>query len=227
MNLGKVWNRGQILEKIQGKAEIKQSCDREVFRMKAHLKTMEEEIVILQNRMQEQRQTAKNWSERLEQEQPELLKRISELEHAEKEFRYLQKEIRQNGNRSNLRDNELQQGTPGLLSSDHREAEEEAEKHCQEVREILEAFVVQLKLLKKLQEEEASAQCALEEKSRYYQKISRVYDSVFTDFIAEQAGILASKLKEGEPCPVCGSKEHPSKCSLSAQAPTQLEVETG
>ena len=219
----KAWNRGQILEKIQGKAEIKQSCDREVFRMKAHLKTMEEEIVILQNRMQEQRQTAKNWSERLEKEQPELLKRISELEHTEKEFQYLQKEIRQNGSRSVLRDLELQQEIPDYYHL-LRKAEEEA-KHCQEVREDLEAFAAELKTLKKLQEQEAEAQKVLEEKSRCYRRISSVYDSVFTDFIAEQAGILASKLKEGEPCPVCGSKEHPSKCSLSAQAPTQLEVE--
>lgn len=44
-------------------------------------------------------------------------------------------------------------------------------------------------------------------------------------FNLEQAGILAETLKEGEPCPVCGSTAHPKLASKSSEAPTQVELE--
>ncbi|MBQ7487004.1 MAG: SMC family ATPase [Clostridia bacterium] len=44
-------------------------------------------------------------------------------------------------------------------------------------------------------------------------------------FNAEQAGILAELLKPGEPCPVCGSTEHPHRAQKSASAPSKAQVE--
>ena len=44
-------------------------------------------------------------------------------------------------------------------------------------------------------------------------------------FLNEQAGILALNLEDGQPCPVCGSREHPQIAALSDEAPTQAEVE--
>ncbi len=38
-------------------------------------------------------------------------------------------------------------------------------------------------------------------------------DTYYQTLIAQQAGLLAVDLKEGEPCPVCGSKEHPALAS--------------
>ena len=45
-------------------------------------------------------------------------------------------------------------------------------------------------------------------------------------FLSEQAGILASGLSAGAPCPVCGSTVHPSKARLSENVPSQQEVRT-
>lgn len=47
-----------------------------------------------------------------------------------------------------------------------------------------------------------------------------------TAFILEQAGIIASGLNDGEPCPVCGSVHHPQKAALSSNAPTQNEIDS-
>mgnify|MGYP001187283806 CR=1 FL=1 len=48
-------------------------------------------------------------------------------------------------------------------------------------------------------------------------------EEVESAFLAEQAGILASKLEDGVACPVCGSLEHPQKAVLSQSAPTEKE----
>ncbi len=45
-----------------------------------------------------------------------------------------------------------------------------------------------------------------------------------TAFLDAQAGILSTQLKPGEPCPVCGSKEHPEPAPLAAEAPSEKEL---
>ena len=44
-------------------------------------------------------------------------------------------------------------------------------------------------------------------------------------FLDEQAGILAAGLQPGEPCPVCGAREHPCPARAGEQAPTEAQVE--
>lgn len=51
------------------------------------------------------------------------------------------------------------------------------------------------------------------------------YSVVFDAFMQSQAGLLAKELRDGEPCPVCGSVHHPKPCALSAGSATQQDVE--
>ena len=68
------------------------------------------------------------------------------------------------------------------------------------------------------------AQSELEAADRVYREKDRAYEELESSFIMGQAGILASELKEGEMCPVCGSVHHPKPAALSGSVPTQAEV---
>ncbi|MGI6010137.1 MAG: AAA family ATPase [Ruminococcus sp.] len=51
------------------------------------------------------------------------------------------------------------------------------------------------------------------------------YEAGYRSFLEAQAGLLAQELKEGTPCPVCGSVHHPNKASLPEGAADQRRTE--
>ena len=53
---------------------------------------------------------------------------------------------------------------------------------------------------------------------------SDCYDAIYRKFMEEQAGILAQKLEDNKPCPVCGSMSHPAPAVLSETAVSEVEV---
>ncbi|MBE6666021.1 MAG: SMC family ATPase [Ruminococcaceae bacterium] len=50
------------------------------------------------------------------------------------------------------------------------------------------------------------------------------YTRSYLAFLNEQAGIMAKTLKEGMPCPVCGSVNHPKLAETSANAPSEADL---
>ena len=54
--------------------------------------------------------------------------------------------------------------------------------------------------------------------------LQKQYDDVQISYFANQAGLLASRLMKGEPCPVCGSLEHPRPASHSDKLVTEEEI---
>ncbi len=54
-----------------------------------------------------------------------------------------------------------------------------------------------------------------------FNKLNSIYESMDQRFRDGQAGILAEKLKAGEPCPVCGSTTHPAKAHLTDDIPSE------
>ena len=53
----------------------------------------------------------------------------------------------------------------------------------------------------------------------------QAHQTLYRAFLDAQAGILASALVAGVPCPVCGSVEHPAPAPLADHAPTQDAVD--
>lgn len=50
------------------------------------------------------------------------------------------------------------------------------------------------------------------------------YSAAFDAFMGSQAGVLASRLEDGKPCPVCGATEHPLPCPMLPEAATEEDV---
>ena len=68
--------------------------------------------------------------------------------------------------------------------------------------------------LQAAQNEYLARRAAFEREDEAYRRA----DQLFYD---AQAGLLAQTLREGEPCPVCGSRAHPTPASLKQGAPTE------
>lgn len=68
--------------------------------------------------------------------------------------------------------------------------------------------------IKEFQEAEASAN-----------RLTENYETLYQNFIEGQAAILAHELKEGCPCPVCGSTTHPTPAALSGKSISQAELQ--
>lgn len=63
------------------------------------------------------------------------------------------------------------------------------------------------------------------EKEEKYNDVNNRYEREQQAFLRGQAGILAKELKLNEPCPVCGSKEHPQPANILKEVPTEAKLE--
>ena len=59
-----------------------------------------------------------------------------------------------------------------------------------------------------------------------YENADRLFREKETAFLNGQAGVLAMKLEDGKPCPVCGSCQHPVPAAMPEDIPTQAELDS-
>lgn len=86
-----------------------------------------------------------------------------------------------------------------------------------EVTRLTEKFNEATEELKRLNDQAESAKADREEAQKKAEDVRRRY-------IFGQAAILASQLKEGEPCPVCGSVHHPHPAVSAEKLPTEAAL---
>ncbi len=96
------------------------------------------------------------------------------------------------------------------------------EKERSEKRsDSVEAFLAACAACAGLERELAARQTAFLSAQESAERARGDYETMNRAFLSEQAGILAQGLRAGQPCPVCGSVEHPAPARLSAKAPTE------
>jgi len=59
-----------------------------------------------------------------------------------------------------------------------------------------------------------------------YSELQNEHDILLNDYLSGITGELAKDLKTGEPCPVCGSTEHPNKAHVSEKSVTKSKVDS-
>ena len=193
----------------------------------------------------EQRQAALEAERARKPEQDALQKKITELELLLPSYDELEKLIAQQAQASA----ELEQAASGAAKAQQEHAALlEALEHLRQERKSLENAGAEKEKLLRQQQEQADRKQRLEAlitdvknllaQQNLLEKLQRDYlekeattaglQSAFERknraFLNEQAGIIASTLAPGVPCPVCGSTEHPSPAVLTEGAPTEADV---
>lgn len=103
------------------------------------------------------------------------------------------------------------------------EKEEELRKKQKEQERQLAAWN---EALDQAKDRRAGAGIAWEKSAETAAACARHYEETYRSFLKEQAGILAQQLKEHEPCPVCGSTEHPNPAVPAEDAASEADVNT-
>lgn len=150
----------------------------------------------------------KNHRKWISQNLPEEKRIKEEVEQLEKEEKEKEKELQM------------------LVSTIEKEKErfsEEEKKRKQRLLEVEGLKGIWENTIKALKENRLHAE-RWDRANEVYQKKVQTYEEMYEAFFREQAGILAGTLKEGSPCPVCGSRTHPQKARASVDAPDQQMV---
>lgn len=99
---------------------------------------------------------------------------------------------------------------------------EKIEKEIEKVNRVAEKKLSYEKLKGELERKQEE----FEKQKGKYDEIKSLYDSMESAYFSSQAGILAEKLEENKPCPVCGSTTHPNKAVKPVSAPTEEELKS-
>lgn len=94
-----------------------------------------------------------------------------------------------------------------------------------DVKTELEDKIKKLQVIIKEQENKKIASENAQKLEAEWEKLSTEVLEKEKEFFREQAGILAEKLKENEPCPVCGSLHHPNLAIKSTSVLTKEELD--
>lgn len=113
-----------------------------------------------------------------------------------------------------------------------KEEAEQAERELEQVEPKLREQIVRLREIlpryakvRKLKAEYERQTVQMAKCMEQCKAASEDYEEKYRAFFSEQAGILAKDLREGQPCPVCGSVHHPCKAEVSKGGVDEKAVE--
>ncbi len=221
-------------EKEHTEKELKEALEGRESR-KTRLKEAEEALRCAQEEMKQARENAAAVKERvagalllfseIERERAALLEKQKKSKEAKAASEAAEKALLAFEEALELRRKEaesLRKTEAELVKNAAREEKiRETKAELENVSALKEAYETQLFAL-------ARAKKAYENARNLHEEKAAVYREKQTAFLDAQAGFLArEKLRDGQPCPVCGSLHHPSPCRLlpSHETLSREEVE--
>ena len=245
-------SKGLLLERIKCAEKLIpvekawEKAEQDVSKVKADIHTFEEKLLVLQQdiviKKERKEDEDKNFAEkepewtnqivRLQDALPlyeqieELKERSALLEHQRKATMDQLADVRKELDELVRQKNEAKEIQKQNADCEARKVKLEVEKEKLDTRLTgLASAKEQLKTLTELRGECGERYAEVEKARASYQIKAAIYEEKYQAFLNEQAGILALRLTDGSPCPVCGSLSHPVPCEISEKAPTQKEVE--
>ena len=207
-------------QKTQGKIK---ECEEKLLSFETALalskkKFDESEVISKKASLLEEKMTKfdelENASSLLISKQNEAEKTQIQIELSNNKLEKLQQEIEQiKAENEKLKDS-------SLLAQKYKTKLTELEQKKSALKELsakYQEYKSQKSLLDKLKKE---TQEAIES----WEAASEDYNAKNSAFLSAQAGIMAQKLIEGQPCPVCGSISHPNPATLFPFSPSEEDV---
>lgn len=102
-----------------------------------------------------------------------------------------------------------------------------------DIEDIKKELIIRTKAVKSASDEEDKARkenatyvSIINQLKKEFDNLDSEHKAFLDRYLAGITGELASKLKEGEPCPVCGSTNHPHKASVAENSVTKAMVDS-
>lgn len=238
----------EILEKLQQEIKINseqfEKCQEQISKQSDENSKMEKEITA-----QKDKNDKIDRCQKLQEEQKVLQKKQEDIKQKEiliqKSQEIINKILPKEDKKKEL-EKEISQKQKVLQDiSEKIELGKKKEEKFKQILELIEIIKVQFQKyselkdgkteledkIKKLQviiKEQENKKIASENAQKLeveWEKLSTEVLEKEKEFFKEQAGILAEKLKENEPCPVCGSLHHPNLAIKSTSVLTKEELD--
>ncbi len=219
-----------IEKEIQTNKEKVKEEEKENEKLKKEIEKLREKI----KKIEEQNEKVKKYKQYLE-ENKELKEKAKEIKEKEANIEISQsilqkvmprqqivnekqKELKNNMNKRQVLEKEIKDGE--IIEQENKnkiiklnELKEilEGYKNIKEKSKNIEDMFLLITQIEKDQKNKEKYVKQYEELNNQYIEMDKQYKEEEDKFFREQAGIIAQRLEEGKPCPVCGSIEHPNK----------------